>query len=145
MGNENTDITIKLGRTVTADEILAAEKVRTFAVRYVRDLLFERLHLDAILSPVMGDRTPKTPTGYQGLGERNVPLIYKLMRYVTLANFVGLPALSIPVGYYNPTTTDGSENESKDDSDENDTHTLLPIGFQVMGDAWNVHKLVQVG
>jgi len=139
----NTDITIKLGRTVTADEILAAEKMRTFTIRYVRDLLFERLQLAAILSPVMGDRTPKTPPGYLGSGESNVPLIYKLMRYVTMANFVGLPALSIPIGYYNP--DDASENENENDLKENNTSTLLPIGFQMMGDAWNEHKLIQLG
>eukprot|EP00751_Fragilariopsis_kerguelensis_P022516 CAMPEP_0170895818 /NCGR_PEP_ID=MMETSP0734-20130129/44313_1 /TAXON_ID=186038 /ORGANISM="Fragilariopsis kerguelensis, Strain L26-C5" /LENGTH=655 /DNA_ID=CAMNT_0011287717 /DNA_START=260 /DNA_END=2222 /DNA_ORIENTATION=- len=121
----NTDITIKLGRTVTADEILAAEKMRTFTIRYVRDLLFERLQLAAILSPVMGDRTPKTPP------------------YVTMANFVGLPALSIPIGYYNP--DDASENENENDLKENNTSTLLPIGFQMMGDAWNEHKLIQLG
>lgn len=121
----NTEITIMLGRTVRADEVLAAEKVRSLAIEYVRKSLFKDLKLEAIVSPTLGGKVPKPPEGYRGIGESNTPLVYKTMRFVPLANFLGLPGLSVPVGY------------------EKDTG--LPIGFQLMGDAWSEPTLIGLG
>ena len=135
----NTEISIKLGRTITADEVLAAEKIRTFGILYVRNIIFDTLQIDSILSPALGDKVPKLPTAanFRGYGESNVPLIYKIMRYVPLANFLGLPALSIPIGYHD---NDGN------DSDDYDTDYIgLPIGFQFMADAWNEPMLIRLG
>jgi Asp-tRNA(Asn)/Glu-tRNA(Gln) amidotransferase A subunit family amidase len=121
----NTEITVMLGRTVTASEILSAEKIRHFAIQYVRKNLFEVLGLDAIVSPMLGDKVPKLPEGVRGYGESNLALVHKIMRFVPLANFLGLPGLTIPVGY------------------EEDTG--LPIGFQLMGDAWSEPTLIRLG
>lgn len=121
----NTDVTVRMGRTLTADEVLAAEKVRTFAIRYVRTSLFATVRLDAIVSPMLGAKVPAPPRGYRGYGESNTGLVYKIMRFVPMANFLGLPALSVPVGY------------------EKDTG--LPIGFQFMGDAWSESVLIRLG
>lgn len=121
----NTEITLMLGRTLTANEILSAEKVRHFAIQYVRNNLFAGLKLDAIISPMLGDKVPKLPEGYQGVGESNTALVYKIMRFVPMANFLGLPGLSIPIGY------------------EDDTG--LPIGFHFMGDAWSEPTLIRLG
>ncbi|KAG7338018.1 amidase [Nitzschia inconspicua] len=121
----NTEITVMLGRTLTADEILSAEKIRHFAIQYVRKNLFEGLQLDAIVSPMLGDKVPKLPRGYRGYGESNTALVYKIMRFVPLANFLGLPSLTVPIGY------------------EEDTG--LPIGFQLLGDAWSEPTLIRLG
>jgi Asp-tRNA(Asn)/Glu-tRNA(Gln) amidotransferase A subunit family amidase len=121
----NTEITVMLGRTVTADEVLAAEKVRSLAIKYVRQALFKEMQLDAIVSPMLGGKVPKTPKGYRGFGESNTPLVYKIMRFVPLANFLGLPGLTVPVGY--------------------EETTGLPIGFQLLGDAWSEPTLIRLG
>jgi Asp-tRNA(Asn)/Glu-tRNA(Gln) amidotransferase A subunit family amidase len=121
----NTEITIKIGRSITADEILAAEKIRNFAIQYVRTKLFDGLKLDAIVSPMLGAKVPKMPSDIRGYGETNTALSYKLMRYAVLANFLGLPGISIPIGY------------------EDDTG--LPIGFQLLGDAWSEPTLIRLG
>lgn len=44
------------------------------------------------------------------------------MRFIPMANFLGLPSISVPVGY--------------------EKETGLTIGFQMMGDAWMEHKLL---
>jgi Asp-tRNA(Asn)/Glu-tRNA(Gln) amidotransferase A subunit family amidase len=121
----NTEITIKIGRSITADEILAAEKIRNFAVQYVRTKLFDGLKLDAIVSPMLGAKVPKMPSNIRGYGETNTALSYKLMRYAVLANFLGLPGISIPIGY--------------------EDETGLPIGFQLLGDAWSEPALIRLG
>ena len=121
----NTEITIALGRTVTAAEVLAADTVRTFAMKKVCKELFQELELDAIVSPMLGSKVPKPRPGYRGYGENDNSGVYKLMRFVPLANLLGLPALSVPVGY--------------------ETETNLPISFQLLGDAWTEHNLMKIG
>lgn len=121
----NTEVTVMLGRTLTAGEVLSAERVRHFAIRYVRKNLFDGLNLDAIVSPMLGDKVPKMPAGHRGYGESNTALVYKLMRFAPMANFLGLPGMSIPVGY--------------------EDETGLPIGFQLLGDAWAEPTLIRLG
>lgn len=121
----NTEITVMLGRTLRAGEVLAAEKLRTLAIRYLRQHIFGTLNITAIVSPMLGDKVPRMPSNIKGYGESNTPLVYKLMRFVPLANFVGLPSLSVPIGY------------------EDASH--LPIGFQIMGDAWSEPSLIRLG
>ena len=91
---------------------------------YVRNSIFRDQRVDAIVSPTLGLKVPKPYSGFRSTGESNTPLVYKVMRFIPLANFLGLPALSVPVGY---------EHE-----------TGLPIGFQLLGDAWMEHKLLRI-
>jgi len=121
----NTQISIALGRTVTAAEILSAGKLRTYAMhKFTRDY-FDEQKLDAIVSPMLGDKVPKPASGYRGYGESDMRKVYRSMRFVPLANLLGLPGLSVPVGY--------------------EKETNLPIGFQFLGDAWSEHKLIRLG
>ena len=120
----NTDITIALGKQLTAAEVLAGEQVRTWAIDGMRNKIFRDQNVDAIVSPTLGLKVPKPYSGFRSTGESNTPLVYKVMRFIPLANFLGLPALSVPVGY------------------ERDTG--LPIGCQLLGDAWMEHKLLRI-
>jgi Asp-tRNA(Asn)/Glu-tRNA(Gln) amidotransferase A subunit family amidase len=120
----NTDITLAMGKLVTANEVLAAENIRTYAKDLVQNKLFRHLELDAIVSPMLGTKVPKPKAGYRAAGESNTPLVYKVMRFVPLSNFLGLPAMSVPIGY--------------------EEETGLPIGFQLLGDAWQEHKLLRI-
>lgn len=121
----NTVITVALGRALKATEILAAERVRSYAIHLMRETLYSEQTLDAIVSPMIGDKVPKLPPGYKGYGESNTAKVYKIMRYVPLANFLGLPGLSVPVGY--------------------EKETGLPIGFQFLGDAWSEPTIIRLG
>lgn len=82
------------------------------------------MKIDAIASPMLGDTVPKPGTGYcaYGYGESNNTKVYETMRFVLLANFLGLV---VPIGY--------------------EWKTGLPIGFQLMGDAWSEHTLLKIG
>ena len=120
----NTDITLLLGKELTAVEVLAGEVIRTWAIDLLRNKIYRDLMIDAIVSPMMGTKVPKPKSGYRQTGESNTPLVHKVMRFTPLANFLGLPAISLPIGY------------------ENDTG--LPIGFQLLGDAWTEHKLLRI-
>lgn len=121
----NTLITIALGRALTAAEILSAAKLRTFAMNKICKEIFQDLKIDAIVSPMLGDKVPKPRAGYRGYGESDNSIVYKTMRFVPIANFLGLPGLVVPIGY--------------------ERKTGLPIGFQLLGSAWSEHSLLNIG
>jgi len=121
----NTEITVALGRTITAAEILAAGKLRTYGMKKFCEDFFQEQRLDAIVSPMLGDKVPMPRNGYRGFGEFDMRKVYKIMRFVPLANLLGLPGLTLPIGY---------ENETK-----------LPIGFQFLGSPWSESKLIRLG
>jgi Asp-tRNA(Asn)/Glu-tRNA(Gln) amidotransferase A subunit family amidase len=56
------------------------------------------------------------------------------MKHIFVGNFLGLPSYSIPIGY----TNHKEEVKGKGDFQ-------LPIGFHLLGNHWNEHKLLRLG
>ena len=79
--------------------------------------------VDVVLTPTVPMTAPPFLSDAKLYGENNVSLTTALMRFVTLGNLVGLPAISVPVGY-----------------DENG----LPIGLQIMGRWWDEDVVMRV-
>ncbi len=80
--------------------------------------LFE--DVDVIVTPSTGITAPV-------LKERiaDMKIVSQLMRFVSAANYLGNPALTVPVGFTNGTN--------------------LPIGMQFMARHWAEHKLFRIG
>ena len=85
----NTKITIALGSTMTALEVIAAEKMRAWAFKYVTEELFAKHQLTAIVNPTIGILPPHISEDAKINGESNTPLVVQLMKYIFLANFLG--------------------------------------------------------
>ena len=115
----NTKITVLLGKTLTANEVIAADRVRRYAFDMMKGL-FKDHQLDLILTPTIPLKVPRLPAHSEDSGENNNPLVYQLLKYIFMANLIGVPAMSVPIGY----DEDG-----------------MPIGLQLLGDHWNEHKL----
>jgi Asp-tRNA(Asn)/Glu-tRNA(Gln) amidotransferase A subunit family amidase len=64
--------------------------------------------------------------------------LFRLMRFAHEANFLGLPAISIPVGFAH----DGVSSGGKGGSDGE--RRLLPVGFQLLGRAWEEATLLRL-
>lgn len=126
----NTRVLLGLGLTSTAEEILAGEKLRAWASRYVESI-FTSHQLDAIVSPMVGIEVPILAESVRSLGESNTALVVATMRFAFLANYLGLPGYSVPVGHTIPSKL--YEKES--------LNLSLPVGFQLMGQAWTEHKV----
>jgi Asp-tRNA(Asn)/Glu-tRNA(Gln) amidotransferase A subunit family amidase len=120
----NTRLTVGLGSSMTALEVLAGERLRGWAFDYVTKELFAKLRLTAIVGPTTGILAPRIPPGALETGEYNVALVMKLMRHIFLANLLGLPAIAVPVGH--------------------DEETQLPWSMQLMGDHWSEAELLRV-
>jgi Asp-tRNA(Asn)/Glu-tRNA(Gln) amidotransferase A subunit family amidase len=108
---------------------------------YVTKELFQKHNLDCLATPTLPMVAPKMPTNADALltGESNVPLVIEMMKYIFLANFLGLPAITLPVPPSPPSSSLSPEVSSDDEKD-----TKLPIGFQLTGDHWSEAKLIRI-
>jgi Asp-tRNA(Asn)/Glu-tRNA(Gln) amidotransferase A subunit family amidase len=120
-------IIVALGGTVTALETLAADRIRAWAFDYVTRL-FREQRLTAIVNPTVGVEVPVLSEEAKLRGESNTPLVVRMMKYIFIANLLGLPGYSVPVGQV-PAEADPS--------------LLLPVGLHFLGDHWQDHKVRQ--
>ena len=77
----NTRITVGVGKTVSALEVLAAEKLRSWGFNYVRHL-FQNHSLTAIINPTIGMLPPSLTEVAKVYGESNSPMVVQLMKYI---------------------------------------------------------------
>lgn len=119
----STAVQLMLGRAVTAVELLAAHRLRSWAMAYVSDL-FESERLDAIVTPTVGRTAPPLSAGAVASGASDTALVVSLMKHIFLANLLGLPALSSPIGA--------------------GRLTGLPVGLQLIGGWWEEARLLRL-
>lgn len=125
----NTRISVALGMTSSALEVLSGEKIKAWMYKYVTEQLFKELSLTAIVAPTISIQVPALTDEIKLKGQNNNEQSGKVMKHVVLANYLGLPAYSVPVGMM-PAAEDPSVN--------------LPIGFQLIGDHWMEHHLLRL-
>lgn len=125
----NTRISVAIGSTITALELLSAEKIRTYALNFVHEL-FASQNLTFIATPTISLKPPIIGKETYSHGINNIPVIIQLLKYVFPANLLGLPAYSVPVGYTKGISSDGPVD--------------MPIGYQLLGNHWSEHDLIRV-
>lgn len=130
----NSRITVGLGSGSSGLEIHSGEKIRAWAFEYVSKL-FEKENLTVIVNPTMGIPVPFLCEETKKRGESNTGLVVKVMKHISLANFLGLPAYSVPIGASAPKEMTDEETEDR---------LRLPIGFQLIGDHWSEAKLLRL-
>ena len=119
----STRIQLALGRSMTAAEFVAANKLRSWGMAVVSSL-FDSESLDAIAGPTAGLTAPPLTPAAERTGESNTVLVMSLIKHIFLGNLLGLPAISVPVGL-------GSD-------------SALPVGFHLLGAAWSEAKLLRL-
>lgn len=117
----NTRLTVAIGKTISANDVIAAERLRRWATAFVKEHVFSRA--DVLLSSTVGIKNPKLNPNGMDYGENNNGVTSKVMHNIFLANLVGLPAMSIPVAY-------GSKG--------------MPDCIQLIADHWMEHKLLRL-
>lgn len=123
----NTRISIAVGSSVSGLEVIAADKLRAWALKYTTEM-FYREKLDVIVNPTVGFTAPVLHESHKMHGVSDSAQVMKMMKHVGLANLLGMPAVSIPIGF-------GKCPE---------TGTKLPIGLQFTGIHWGEAKLLQM-
>ena len=126
----STRVTVAIGRVVTGLELLAAGKLKHWAFNYLTGL-FKEHSLNAILTPSIGVDVPLFEDASRTYGESDTALSVLLMKHISIVNFLGLPAYTVPIGYLPPDHLHPSEDKS----------LRLPVGIQLIGDHWTEHKV----
>lgn len=102
-------------------DYILAQRMRTRMIKHMAEL-FKNQKIDLILTPTTPMLSPEIPKEAMRYGISNTNLTKLSMVYTTLANFTGIPAVSVPAGY----------------------HDDLPIGLQFMASWWNEALLCRI-
>lgn len=89
-------------------------------MNYLRDIFQE---VDVIVTPTTGITSPEIPKGALEYGLTDYSTSGEAMKYIFLANLLGIPAVSCPIGY-----------SSKG----------MPIGIQFQARWWNEDLLLRL-
>ncbi|XP_027112749.1 fatty acid amide hydrolase [Coffea eugenioides] len=116
----DTRTNLALFRTFTASDYVAAQCLRRRIMHYHMEI-FKKV--DVIVTPTTGMTAPIIPPAALKSGETDLQVSGNLMRFVVPANLLGLPAISVPVGY--------------------DKHGL-PIGLQLLGRPWGEASILRL-
>ncbi|KAG8474053.1 hypothetical protein CXB51_033765 [Gossypium anomalum] len=118
--NCDTRTCMALFRTFTASDYVAAQCLRRRIMHYHMEI-FKKV--DVIVTPTTGMTAPKIPPSALETGESNMQVSGYLMRFILAANLLGLPAITVPVGY---------------------DKQGLPIGLQLIGRPWGEATILRL-
>jgi len=113
-------INLALARSFTARDYVQAQRVRTRAIAHLERALAE---VDAIVTPATACTAPRLRAEALPGGESDLTTTLEIMRFTTLVNLTGHPAISMPAGH----DTQG-----------------LPVGLQAIGRYWHEHTLLRL-
>jgi Asp-tRNA(Asn)/Glu-tRNA(Gln) amidotransferase A subunit family amidase len=113
-------VSLALARALTSRDSAQAQRIRTRAIAHVERVLGQ---VDAIVTPATGITAPRLRADALPDGESDLTTTLEIMRFATLANLTGHPAISIPAGY------DAGG---------------LPVGLQAIGRYWHEHTLLRL-
>ena len=119
----STAIQLVLGRVLSGVEVHAANRLRAWGMTAL-EATFREHQLDAIITPTTSITAPPLHESALAHGLSDTSLVMSLMRHIFLANLLGLPAISVPVGV-------GHE-------------TGLPVGVQLIGAWWGEADLLRI-
>jgi Asp-tRNA(Asn)/Glu-tRNA(Gln) amidotransferase A subunit family amidase len=112
-------------------ESLSGEKLRNYIFQYITKL-YATHRLTAIITPSIGLDVPILTEEAKLSGESDTSLSLLIMRHISMVNFVGLPAYTVPIGFLPPQKKHPSEPEG----------VVLPVGIHLIGDHWSENKVI---
>ncbi|KAL7236143.1 hypothetical protein ACSBR1_019417 [Camellia fascicularis] len=116
----DTRTNLALFQSFTASEYVAAQRIRR-RIMYYHTEIFKKV--DVIVTPTTGMTAPVIPREALAYGETNLQVTGNLMRFIIAGNLLGLPAISVPVGY---------------------DKQGLPIGLQLIGRPWGEATILRL-
>ncbi|XP_048424662.1 fatty acid amide hydrolase [Pyrus x bretschneideri] len=111
---------VALFRSFSASDYIAAQCLRR-RIMYHHMEIFKKV--DVIVTPTTGMTAPIIPPAALKDGETDMWVTGYLMRFVIAGNLLGLPAISVPVGY---------------------DKQGLPIGLQLIGRPWGESSILRL-
>ncbi|KAL3515446.1 hypothetical protein ACH5RR_022348 [Cinchona calisaya] len=118
--SQDTRTNLALFRSFTGSDYVAAQCLRRRIMHYYTEIFKQ---VDVIVTPTTGMTAPLIPPAALKSGESNLQVSGNLMHFVVPANLLGLPAISVPVGY---------------------DKQGLPIGLQLLGRPWGEASILRL-
>ncbi|TMW59807.1 hypothetical protein Poli38472_004876 [Pythium oligandrum] len=112
---------IGFARHYSAMDFIAAQRVRGFAMRQLRDKVYSQV--DAFVTPTTGRTAPVIPQDALKSGDLDSKQVSDLLRFAVLANLAGTPAVAVPIGF----DTEG-----------------LPISLEIQSSHWEEDVMLRV-
>jgi Asp-tRNA(Asn)/Glu-tRNA(Gln) amidotransferase A subunit family amidase len=109
-----------IGRAIEARHVQQAQRHRRALGRAWHAMLHG---IDALVTPTTPVTAPPIRPDALLMGEADSALLGALMRFTSHSNLIGVPGLSVPVGF----------------------SSGLPVGLQLLGKAWDEGRLLQIG
>lgn len=122
-----------LAARLSAAHYLQAARVRRRARHHWRRAFAA---CDVIATPATACVAPRLGRGAETAGELHLPTTAALIAFTSAANFLGLPALALPVGAAAP----ADEGEG-----EGGALPPLPVALQLIGQPWRDASLMRAG
>ncbi|XP_050364561.1 fatty acid amide hydrolase [Argentina anserina] len=116
----DTRTSMALFQSFSASDYVTAQCIRR-RIMYHHMEIFK--NVDVIVTPTTGMTAPKIPPSALKDGETDMQVTGDLMRFIIAANLLGLPAISVPVGY---------------------DKQGLPIGLQLIGRPWGEASILRL-
>lgn len=113
-------INLALGLQFDARDYVRAQQARTRVTRLLAEVLDR---VDVLATPTTGCAAPAIRADALRQGESDLATLGRIMRFASLANLTGYPAISFPAGY---------------------TEAGLPIGFMALGRPWDERLLLRL-
>ncbi|KAG7395318.1 hypothetical protein PHYBOEH_003939 [Phytophthora boehmeriae] len=90
-------IILTFGRSFTAMDFVAAQRVRAFALRQFQENVLSKV--DAFVTPSTGVTAPEIPPEAFAAGELNAKQLGDIFRFAVYGNLIGVPGIAVPLGY----------------------------------------------
>jgi Asp-tRNA(Asn)/Glu-tRNA(Gln) amidotransferase A subunit family amidase len=113
-------VNLAIARQFSSRDYLLAQRVRTRMIHHFNEAFRQ---VDMVITPSTGIAAPKIKKGALPDGDSDNSITIEIMRFATVGNLTGFPAISFPAGY----TTGG-----------------MPIGIQAIGRAWEEATLLRL-
>ncbi|KAI9270707.1 amidase signature domain-containing protein [Phascolomyces articulosus] len=117
----STRVMMAISEHISAQDYYKAQQVRTQVIEHLSQV-FKKDKVDLLLLPTTAITAPELPQSAFRYGMSDTVKTTGAMVYATLANFTGLPALSVPAGF----------------------HNNKPVGMQLIGEWWNEALLLRM-
>lgn len=131
---------LALARRLTSRDYVRAQQARRRVARHW-DAAFSSV--DVIATPTAAILPPRLPKDRLLSGVSNLGQMLQIMKYVTPANMLGLPAVSVPAGFITARSRRFWTAVDEQDEDGN-VYSEVPVGLQFIGPHWSEALLLRL-
>ena len=134
-------IMVALGKAAPASDLMLAQKLRRVLMQHL-SWLWQEYPGMMIVTPVMScDGWPLQSKSELKYGVSDGDRTVQMMEYTWLANFCGVPAITVPAGFVVPQNGAPGAGEVAD----MDTHGKIPVGLMATAEWCQEEQLLQFG